>query len=95
MRRDSVPACREQALRLVITSATLNGEKFSTFFRDCPVLSIAGRCFPVHVSHLLDKPDQGYLQLAIDKALDIHLYEPPGDILIFLTGQAEIEQVRP
>ena len=85
-------AVREQPLRLVITSATLDGEKFSAYFAECPVLSIPGRCFPVQVSHLLEVPEQGYLQLAVDKALDLHLYEPPGDILVFLTGQAEIEQ---
>ena len=78
---------------MIVTSATLDGEKFSSFFTECPVLTISGRCFPVQVSHLLDKPEQPYLQLAIDKALDIHLYEPLGDILVFLTGQAEIEQV--
>ena len=86
-------ADRKQQLRLVITSATLDGEKFSNFFKECPVLTISGRCFPVQVSHMIEKPDQPYLQLAVDKALDIHLYEPLGDILVFLTGQAEIEQV--
>ena len=43
--------CRKPRLRLVITSATLDGEKFSTYFRDCPVFSIPGRCFEVAVVH--------------------------------------------
>ena len=38
-------------MRLVITSATLDGEKFSTYFRDCPVFSIPGRCYEVAVVH--------------------------------------------
>ena len=77
----------------MVTSATLDGEKFSNYFRGCPVLTIPGRCFPVQISHLMDAPEQPYLQLAIDKALDLHQYEGSGDILVFLTGQAEIEQV--
>ncbi|KAK9801894.1 hypothetical protein WJX73_008521 [Symbiochloris irregularis] len=88
----SLVQTREQPLHLVVTSATLDGDKFSSYFRGCPVLTIPGRCFPVQLSHLLEAAEQPYLQLAVDKALDLHLYEEAGDILVFLTGQAEIEQ---
>lgn len=92
-RPSTCAADRRASLRLVITSATLDGEKFSAFFTECPVLSIPGRCFPVQVRHALETPKEEYRQLAMDKALDLHLTEGDGDILVFLTGQAEIEQV--
>lgn len=57
------------------------------------MLTIPGRCFPVQISHVLEPPDQPYLQLAVDQTIDIHVYEPLGDILVFLPGQADIEQV--
>lgn len=47
---------RKPRLRLVITSATLDGEKFSTYFRDCPVFSIPGRCYEVAVVHAAQVP---------------------------------------
>ena len=48
---NEIGSCRKPRLRLVITSATLDGEKFSTYFGDCPVFSIPGRCFEVAVVH--------------------------------------------
>lgn len=68
------------AMRLVVTSATLDGEKFSTYFEDCPVMSIPGRCFPVDVVHSLADHSNNYLQAAVDTALDIHVDEPEGMI---------------
>ena len=49
-------------LRLVITSATLDGEKFSAYFGDAPVMSIPGRCFPVDVVHSEEDHTKDYLQ---------------------------------
>ncbi len=49
-----VRSCYRSDLRLVITSATLDGEKFSAYFDDCPVMSIPGRCFPVDIVHSLE-----------------------------------------
>ena len=71
-------ACRVQPLRLVITSATLDGETFSTYFGDCPVFDVPGRQFPVEVVHSLDEHCSNYLQAAVDTALTLHESEPPG-----------------
>lgn len=76
--------------KLVITSATLNSNKFSKYFNDCPMFKIPGRVFPVKI-FFTQKPEQEYLQSAVQCALNIHLSEGKGDILLFLTGQEEIE----
>ena len=77
---------------MIITSATLDGEKFSTYFDSCPVLSVPGRCHEVQVIHTREEHRETYLQSGIDTALNVHLHQGPGDILLFLTGQAEIDQ---
>lgn len=78
-------------LKLIITSATLDGEKFSQFFNACPVLNIPGKLFPVDILYSLEQP-VNYLESAIQTALEIHVREGPGDILLFLTGQDEIQK---
>ncbi|KAJ4842063.1 Pre-mRNA-splicing factor ATP-dependent RNA helicase DEAH1 [Turnera subulata] len=77
-------------LKVLISSATLDAEKFSDFFDSAPVFKIPGRRFPVEINHTL-APEADYLDAAIVTALQIHTKEPPGDILMFLTGQEEIE----
>ena len=77
-------------LKLIITSATLNSEKFSTFFDNCPVFKIPGRSYDVEILYS-KKVELDYMETAIKTVLQIHLNEKPGDILLFLTGQEEIE----
>ncbi|VDN02584.1 unnamed protein product [Thelazia callipaeda] len=78
-------------LKLMISSATLDVEKFSTFFDDAPILRIPGRRFPVDI-YYTKAPEADYLDAAMVSILQIHLTQPlPGDILVFLTGQEEIE----
>ena len=79
-------------LKLVVTSATLDSQKFSSFFNNCPVFNIPGRTYPVEIIHSLDDHVTDYEAAAIDTALDIHCNEAEGDILMFLTGQGEIER---
>uniref|UniRef100_A0A7S0USN5 RNA helicase n=1 Tax=Polytomella parva TaxID=51329 RepID=A0A7S0USN5_9CHLO len=80
------------SLKIVVTSATLDDEKISAYFHDCPVVRVPGRCFPVDVVYATeDHVSKDYAAAAVDTALQIHVAQPPGDILIFLTGQAEIE----
>ncbi|KAJ3109551.1 DEAH-box ATP-dependent RNA helicase prp22 [Phlyctochytrium planicorne] len=77
-------------LKLIVTSATLDAEKFSTYFFNCPIFTIPGRTFPVEI--LFSKePESDYMDSAMITVLQIHLSEPPGDILLFLTGQEEID----
>eukprot|EP00850_Spirogloea_muscicola_P002320 SM000009S23449 [mRNA] locus=s9:45710:49660:- [translate_table: standard] len=82
---------RQPGLKLVITSATLDGQHFSKFFDGCPVLNVPGRLFPVQILHSLEKPTS-YLESAVETVLDIHRRQPEGDILLFMTGQDEIEK---
>lgn len=77
-------------LKLLISSATLDAEKFSDYFDSAPIFKIPGRRFPVEI-HYTKAPEADYLDAAIVTALQIHVTQPPGDVLIFLTGQEEIE----
>lgn len=71
-------------------SATLDAEKFQSYFFDAPLLDIPGRLHPVEI-YFSPEPEPNYLEAAIKTAVQIHCYEDPGDILIFLTGEEEIE----
>mmetsp|Transcript_20751 Transcript_20751/g.65269 ORF Transcript_20751/g.65269 Transcript_20751/m.65269 type:complete len:930 (+) Transcript_20751:579-3368(+) len=77
-------------LKLVVTSATLDAEKFSSYFFDCPIFTIPGRLYPVEVLYTKE-PEQDYLDAAMITVMQIHLSEPAGDVLVFLTGQEEID----
>jgi len=77
-------------LKVVIMSATLDAEKFQKYFEGAPLLKIPGRAFPVEVFYT-PEPERDYLEAAVRTVLQIHECEPPGDILLFLTGNEEIE----
>ncbi|KAK7039214.1 hypothetical protein VNI00_010119 [Paramarasmius palmivorus] len=77
-------------LRLLISSATLNAEKFSEYFDDAPKFYVPGRTHPVDI-HYTPQPEANYLHAAITTVFQIHTTQPKGDILVFLTGQEEIE----
>ncbi|RLV91778.1 Pre-mRNA-splicing factor ATP-dependent RNA helicase-like protein cdc28 [Spathaspora sp. JA1] len=77
-------------LKIIIASATINAEKFSQFFNNAPILNIPGRRFPVKI-HYTKSPEANYIQAALTTIFQIHTTQPEGDILVFLTGQEEIE----
>ena len=81
---------RRPDMKLIVTSATLDAEKFSSYFNECPILSIPGRTFPVEIMYSRE-PETDYLDAALTTVMQIHLTEPPGDILLFLTGKEEID----
>ncbi|KAI7727176.1 hypothetical protein M8C21_026989, partial [Ambrosia artemisiifolia] len=81
---------RRSDLRLIVTSATLDAEKFSGYFFDCNIFTIPGRTFPVEILYT-KQPESDYLDAALITVMQIHLTEPEGDILVFLTGQEEID----
>lgn len=81
---------RRPDLKLIITSATLDAEKFAEYFLGCPILYIPGRTYPVDIMYTKE-PEFDYLDAALMTVMQIHLAEPPGDILVFLTGQEEID----
>lgn len=101
-------------LKLIISSATLDAEKFSDYFDGAPVFKIPGRRYPVDICYTR-QPEGDYVDAATVAALQIHTsrplgstppaegeeelddfghpkkFQPAGDILIFLTGQEEVE----
>ncbi|KAI3977768.1 hypothetical protein MKX01_039831 [Papaver californicum] len=81
---------RRPDLRLIVTSATLDAEKFSGYFFNCNIFTIPGRTFPVEIMYT-KQPESDYLDASLITVLQIHLTEPEGDILLFLTGQEEID----
>lgn len=82
---------REDDFRLVISSATLDAEKFSEFFDNAAIFMIPGRMYPVDILYT-KAPEADYLDAVVVTILQIHITQPvPGDILVFLTGQEEIE----
>ncbi|KAF2428345.1 P-loop containing nucleoside triphosphate hydrolase protein [Tothia fuscella] len=81
---------RRPDMKVIVTSATLDAEKFSEYFNGCPIMEIPGRTFPVEVMYSTE-PESDYLEAAHTTAMQIHLMEPPGDILLFLTGKEEID----
>ncbi|PCH34267.1 ATP-dependent RNA helicase DHX8 [Wolfiporia cocos MD-104 SS10] len=81
---------RRPDLKLIVTSATLDAEKFSKFFFGCPIFTIPGRTYPVEILYTKE-PETDYLDASLITVMQIHLSEPPGDVLLFLTGQEEID----
>ena len=60
------------------------------FFDDAPIFRIPGRRYPVDI-YYTKAPEADYLDAAVVSILQIHVTQPAGDILVFLTGQEEIE----
>ncbi|MFD9970673.1 ATP-dependent RNA helicase HrpA [Streptomyces sp. NPDC059011] len=82
-------------LKVVITSATIDPERFSRHFGDAPIVEVSGRTYPVEVRYrpLLeeesDESDRDQIT-AICDAVDELQREGPGDVLVFLSGEREI-----
>lgn len=77
-------------LKLLISSATLDAQKFSEFFDEAPIFRIPGRRFPVDI-YYTKAPEADYVDACVVSVLQIHATQPLGDVLVFLTGQDEIE----
>ena len=83
---------RRNDFKLIVTSATMDAEKFANFFGRCPTFTIPGRTFDVDILYA-KSPAQDFVEAAVKQVLAIHLQSPPGDILVFMTGQEDIEAV--
>jgi len=81
---------RRNDFKLIVTSATMDSDKFSNFFGGVPVFEIPGRTFKVETLYARTTA-QDYVDEAVQQALAIHVGQDTGDILIFMTGQADIE----
>nr|DAD38331.1 TPA_asm: hypothetical protein HUJ06_008972 [Nelumbo nucifera] len=77
-------------LKLVVMSATLEAEKFQGYFYGAPLMKVPGRLHPVEIFYT-QEPERDYLEAAIRTVVQIHMCEPAGDMLVFLTGEEEIE----
>jgi pre-mRNA-splicing factor ATP-dependent RNA helicase DHX38/PRP16 len=81
---------RRSDLKFIVTSATLSADIFSDYFGGVPVFRIPGRTFPVE-TYFSKSVQEDYVMAAVKQTLQIHFNSPPGDILIFMTGQEDIE----
>lgn len=82
---------RRRDLKLIITSATIDVERFSKHFNNAPIIEVSGRTYPVEVRYrpIAEEDDQDQLQ-GILNAVDELQAEGRGDILIFMNGEREI-----
>lgn len=81
---------RRRDIKLIVTSATMNSKRFSDFFGGAPEFTIPGRTFPVDVM-FSRSPVEDYVDQAVQQVLSIHVSQGQGDILVFMTGQEDIE----
>lgn len=81
---------RRRDLKLIVTSATMNSERFARFFGGAAEFVIPGRTFPVDL-HFSRTPCEDYVDSAVKQVLTIHVSQGAGDILVFMTGQEDIE----
>ena len=81
---------RRRDLKLIVTSATMNSDRFSRFYGGAPEFVIPGRTFPVDIQYSRS-PCEDYVDSAVKQVLAIHVSQPAGDILVFMTGQEDIE----
>lgn len=82
-------------LKLIVTSANIDAQRFSRHFNDAPVIEVTGRLYPVEIGYrplLIDDEEDGDLQRAIVNAIDGLIALGPGDILVFLPGEREIRE---
>lgn len=83
-------------LKLIITSATIDPQRFSRHFNDAPIIEVSGRTYPVEIRYHApeDSADDADQNDAIIHAVDELMAEPPGDILVFLSGEREIRDAQ-
>ncbi|KAI3804075.1 hypothetical protein L1987_32245 [Smallanthus sonchifolius] len=79
-------------LKLIIMSASLDARGFSEYFGGAKAVHVMGRQFPVDILYTA-QPETDCLDAALVTIFQIHLEEGPGDILVFLSGQEEIESI--
>ena len=89
---------RRRDLRLIITSATIDTEKFSRAFDDAPIIEVSGRLYPVEVRYdpldrdLDAKGEVTHIDAAVRAVLELTARRRPGDILIFMPTERDIRE---
>ena len=81
-------------LKLVITSATLDTEKFSKTFKNAPVIEVSGRVYPVEVEYRApdkeEAEDKDYVDQAVEAVEYLRREKPAGDVLVFMPTEQDI-----
>ena len=81
-------------LKLVITSATLDTEKFSKAFKNAPVIEVSGRMYPVELEYRVpdkeEAEDKDYVDQAVEAVEYLRRDKPPGDVLVFMPTEQDI-----
>ena len=80
-------------LRVLVMSATLQGNPIAQLLGDAPVITSEGRSFPVE-THYLERPRDGYIEPIVAREVRRALEETDGDVLVFLPGAAEIRRTQ-
>ena len=82
---------RRPDLKLIVTSATIDTQRFSEHFDDAPIITVEGRTYPVEIRYrpFGDDDDRDQVQ-AVRAAVDELSHDGPGDVLVFLSGEREI-----
>ena len=89
---------KKKNLKIIITSATIDTEKFSRAFDDAPVIEVSGRMFPVDVQYFTEKisdeeeDEPGHVELAVRVVDDLQRKTDYGDILIFMPTEQAIRE---
>ena len=91
---------RRRDLKVVITSATLDTEKFSQAFGDAPVVEVSGRLYPVELRYAppesftpdAQRVEPSPVNMAVEQAVALHREAPWGDMLIFMPTEADIRE---
>jgi ATP-dependent helicase HrpA len=87
---------RRPDLKLIITSATIDTDKFAKGFDDAPVIKVSGRTYPVELLYLPggdeDEDEAGYVEQAVEATLDLHNRGERGDILVFMPTERDIRE---
>jgi len=85
---------KRKDLKVIITSATLDLEKFSRFFNQAPIIEVTGRGYPVEINYLSEEiSEQEDPVSKISDCVAKVLSQGPGDILVFQSGEKEIREV--
>jgi pre-mRNA-splicing factor ATP-dependent RNA helicase DHX15/PRP43 len=81
---------KRRDLKVVVMSATLDSGKFREYFEGAPLVTVPGRMHRVDIFYT-SEAERDYLEAALRTVMQIHMFEPKGDVLLFLTGEEEIE----
>jgi pre-mRNA-splicing factor ATP-dependent RNA helicase DHX15/PRP43 len=92
MLKELVAKGKRPDLHILVMSATLDAAKFQNYLEGCPLIAVPGRTFPVEIVYCT-QPQSDYLDAAVRTCISIcNTEQKPGDILVFLTGEEEIEE---